>query len=554
MGVTPQKPHLGAAADDAAAVALLARAVERLAGATTITEVADIVRSAARRLSGADGIAIVLREGDRVHYIDEDAVGPLWKGGIFPIDACISGWAMLHKQQVVIEDIFADPRIPHHLYEPTFVRSCVMTPVGEPEPLACIGAYWATCRKPTERELAGLDAIARATSVELENIHLHRSLRSAVRRAEAANRAKIDFLANMSHEIRTPLNGVLGASALLAAAATPEQTRLVEMIQSSGAELERVLKDILDFARLQQEAGSIEIGPFHLAEAVRESAALFALRFAQRGIDFRIEIDPACDRMAMGDRGAVKQLSANLIQNALKFTNAGRASVTLTAGEGNIVRLVVRDTGIGIDPDAQTRIFEGFEQADASSTRTMGGSGLGLAISRRLAELMGGSLTVESARGVGSTFTAVLDLPPAPPEAGAPPPIDAKDLSTLRILVVDDHPVNRALVAALLDAIEVETVEAADGRQACEAFAVQAFSAVLMDIQMPIMDGISATRRIRELERQAGVAPTPIIMLSANTHPEHVEASRAAGADRHLAKPVSPQQLYAALQDAVTES
>ena len=252
------------------------------------------MRSAARSLSGADGIAVVLREDGRVRYVDEDAVGPLWKGGVFPMDACISGWAIQHRQRVIIPDVLADPRIPQLLYEPTFVKSCVMTPVGLPEPIACIGAYWSEVREPTPEEVAALDAIARATAVALENLRLQRALRDALRLAEASSRAKSDVLTNVSHEIRTPLNGVVGGLALLAATQlSPEQSRLVSMLQSSSADLEGVLQDVLDFARLQSETATIHVAGFRIEDAVREVARLFELRLARKGLDFRVDVDPA---------------------------------------------------------------------------------------------------------------------------------------------------------------------------------------------------------------------------------------------------------------------
>ncbi|WP_337187135.1 ATP-binding protein [Phenylobacterium sp.] len=536
-------------------VVTLAQAVERLAGVEDALEVAAVVRTAARSLSGADGVAVVLRDGDRVRYVDEDAVGPLWKGGVFPMDACISGWAIAHRQRVVIPDVFADPRIPHELYAPTFVKSCVMTPVGRPDPLACIGAYWREVREPTGEELAALDAVARATAGALENLRLRRALADALARAEAANRAKSDFLTNMSHEIRTPLNGVVGGLALLEATAqSPEQARLTAMLQASSADLEGVLHDVLDFARLQSETARLEVTAFNVADAVREVARLFELRFGRKGLDFRVEVDPAAQGWLRGDRGAVKQVLANLVQNALKFTQTGRVVVSVDAPAAGQVRLSVADTGVGISEDLRARIFESFEQADSSSTRAAGGLGLGLAVVRRLVDLMGGEVSLESRPGAGSIFTVSIPLARAEPPRAEPAlrAVAAPDDEAARILVVDDHPVNRTLVSALLDTISAETVEAEDGQAACEAFARERFSAVLMDIQMPVMDGLTATRRIRAFERESGANPTPIIMLSANALPEHIEASREAGADRHLAKPVSPAQLFDTLQAALT--
>lgn len=199
-------------------------AVEKLSGATDEAQVAAIVRGAARKLTGADGISVVLKKGDRVHYVDEDAVGPLWKGQDFPQEACISGWAIMNKQTVVIEDITGDPRIPLAAYQPTFVKSLAMAPVGLPEPIAAIGAYWATMRRPTDDEVSALETMARAASVALENVRLRRELSQALEEAQSSERAKSAFLANMSKEIRTPLNGLATMVELLAVRWTPARS------------------------------------------------------------------------------------------------------------------------------------------------------------------------------------------------------------------------------------------------------------------------------------------------------------------------------------------
>ena len=533
----------------------LARAVEELAGATSAEQVAHIVRTAARTLSGADGVAVVLREQGLVRYVDEDSAGPLWKGRSFPIDACISGWAMLHDQRVVIPDVFADERVPHDLYRQTFVRSCVMTPVGKPDAIACIGAYWRDIHDATPAELERLDAIARATAVALENLRLQSSLREALQRAEASDRAKSNFLTNMSHEIRTPLNGVIGALALLDDAPLPaEQAKLVRVLRSSSADLEAILTDILNFARLQSEASTIQCETFDLSTAVEEVGRLFALRFLEKKIDFRTEISPSVRGMFTGDRAGIKQVLGNLVQNALKFTDSGRVRLSVLPGEPGRIHFVVADTGCGVAEDVRERVLGGLEQADASSTRAFGGLGLGLALSKRLVELMGGSITLKSRLGAGSIFTVAIPLAPCEPlpeatavQAGSEPLAEGP----LRVLVVDDHPTNRQLLTTLLGSLGAEIVEAENGQQACDAFVEAPFDAVLMDIQMPVMDGIAATRRIREIEAARSSPRTPILMLTANVLPEHVEASRLAGADRHLAKPISPQLLFGALQSAV---
>jgi signal transduction histidine kinase/CheY-like chemotaxis protein len=441
-----------------------------------------------------------------------------------------------------------------------------MTPVGSPEPIGCIGAYWAEVRDPSRQELEALDAMARAAAVAFENLRLQRSLQETLQLARASDRAKSDFLANMSHEIRTPLNGVVGALGLLARTRlSDEQKRLVEMIRGSSEDLDGVLKAILDFARLQSEDAVIETAPFQLGEAVREVAQLFELRFARKGLDFRVEVDPAVDDWVAGDRGAVKQVLANLVHNALKFTKKGRAVLSAEPAGGDRIRFVVADTGLGVAEEVRERIFGRFEQGDASVTRPAGGVGLGLTIAKRLVELMDGDLSMESRLGAGSIFTVTVPLPaaraPAPPPvlAAVSPPAPEPEPTPEepqaakgppRVLVVDDYPSNRILVSSLLSTIGAVSVEVEDGQQACEAFANGVFDAILMDIQMPVMDGFTATRKIREMEAERGGGRVPIIMLSANALPEHIEESRAVGADRHLAKPISAALLFSVLREA----
>ncbi|MEZ6022716.1 MAG: histidine kinase dimerization/phospho-acceptor domain-containing protein [Hyphomonadaceae bacterium] len=207
--------------------------------------VAAIVRTAARQLTGADGVSVVLKKGDRVHYVDEDAVGPLWKGQDFPIEACISGWAIMNKQTVVIEDITGDPRIPLAAYQPTFVRSLAMAPVGLPDPIAAIGAYWATMRRPTDDEVQALETMARAASVAMENVRLRRELSEALAEARTAERAKSAFLANMSREIRTPLNGLVTLVELLDRSdLEPSQKQLAAVLKSSAEDTVQLICEI----------------------------------------------------------------------------------------------------------------------------------------------------------------------------------------------------------------------------------------------------------------------------------------------------------------------
>jgi signal transduction histidine kinase/CheY-like chemotaxis protein len=379
--------------------------------------------------------------------------------------------------------------------------------------------------------------------------------------AQAADRAKGEFLANMNHEFRTPLNGVLGAASVLAGAGlAPEQARLVRMIETSGESLERMVDKVLDMVELG--AGQIELmdEPFDLYALVRRLAKPAAVVAEAKGLAFAYDLPQAGDGWVRGDRRRLGQILSNLIDNAVKFTERGEVSVKLARTDGGW-RFEVRDTGVGFDPSEADQVFQPFRQGDGSMTRRFGGVGLGLSLARRVARAMGGDISAEGARGRGACFTLLAPLaavrasnPPNPTtlaEAGtraAGEPEEARVEASPRVLMAEDHLVNRKVVELILGAAGVELLTVENGAEAVALFQAQAFDAVLMDLQMPVMDGLTAIRHIREWERQAERPRTPIVVLSANVQVEHLKASAAAGADNHLSKPLSAPVLLAALE------
>ncbi len=381
-----------------------------------------------------------------------------------------------------------------------------------------------------------------------------RRLRAAQHRAEEANRTKSEFLANMSHEIRTPLNGVVSmADALARRELEPQEHEMVELIRSSSATLERLLSDILDSARIESGQVAIEKAAFDLEQAVQDVAALWRARAGETGVNLEVEFDPSLAGRVEGDPVRVRQVLTNLVSNALKFTSEGRVRVSVEAMGGDRVAFRVSDTGVGFDADQKGRIFGRFQQADGSITRRYGGTGLGLAISSALVELMGGALDCDSTPGQGSVFWFEIPLPlveAAPAGAAAESSLESAEVP-LRVLLADDHPANRKVVEIMLSATPMKLVSVEDGRQAVDAFARGGFDLVLMDMQMPVMDGLTATAAIRRLEAERNLARTPVIMLTANAMAEHVEAGRAAGADAHLAKPITMDSLFAAIETAM---
>ena len=391
-----------------------------------------------------------------------------------------------------------------------------------------------------------------------EQKEIARAMAEARDIAEAANRAKTEFLANMSHEIRTPLNGVLGiADVLVRGDLTSRQRELVGVIQASGSLLNALLTDLLDLARV--EAGAVELRPARadvgaLLHSVRD---LFRSRADEVGLDLLVDIGPGAGAEVACDAVRLRQVLGNLVSNALKFTSAGQV-VLAASRSGDRVRFEVRDTGAGFDAATREALFQRFRQGDNTSTRRHGGAGLGLAICDEYVRLMGGSLSCDSRPGEGAVFHFELDLPalPAaqPAETTAEPAEPAVQGEGFRVLVVDDNVVNRQVLQLILESVGIDHVSVENGEQAVEAVAQEPFDAVLMDIQMPVMDGFEATRRIRAWERDAHRPRAAIYIVSANCLPEHVEAGQAAGADGHLNKPVSVAELLGALAPHVEGS
>ena len=377
--------------------------------------------------------------------------------------------------------------------------------------------------------------------------------------AEAANVAKSTFLATMSHEIRTPLNGVLGMAQVLAADdLSPAQQERVRIIQQSGQSLLAILNDLLDLAKIEAGKLTLEEAEFSLDELARGAHGAFSAIAEQKDLRFRMEIAPEAQGVYLGDSTRVRQILYNLISNALKFTETGGVDVAVAAGDPGLV-LTVRDSGIGIPADRLDQLFEKFEQADTSTTRKFGGTGLGLSICRDLADLMGGSIKAESRLGEGTTFTASLPLPRVANtmkaeerDPGEPADLDRRtDQTALRVLAAEDNAVNQLVLKTMLEQVGIAPTIVADGRAAVKAWESQAWDLVLMDVQMPVMDGIAATRAIRAKEAALGRARTPILALTANAMTHHVAEYLAADMDGFVAKPIEVGQLFAAMEQAL---
>ena len=383
--------------------------------------------------------------------------------------------------------------------------------------------------------------------------------------AEAASRAKSDFLANMSHEIRTPLNGVIGiVDALSRTPLSAEQAEMVDLVRESGVILERLVSDILDVSKIEAGQLVLENRPFDLEQALTPTIDLMRGRADEKCLAFTVQRDDDARGLFIGDSTRIRQILTNLLSNAIKFTAEGGVTLSIglneTAGEAWLT-LAVQDTGIGFGADHAAQLFSRFTQADESITRRFGGTGLGLSICRSLAEMMGGDISASSTPGSGSRFMVTLPLP----RSGTLAAYDAREIEAapamartseraLRVLLAEDHPTNQRVVQLILATQGADLTIVDDGAQAVAAFATDTFDVVLMDMQMPLMDGLTATRAIRAIEVERGAAPTPIIMLSANAMAEHQASALDAGADIHVSKPITAASLLAGIERVLVAS
>jgi PAS domain S-box-containing protein len=527
-----------------------------LVGALEFDQMTEIVCRAARALTGADGVTFVLREGGRVLYAAEDAIAPLWKGQDFPIDCCISGWTMLHGEAAVIENVYADERIPHDVYRSTFVQSLVMMPVGPGLPVASIGVYWARKHRANEYEVEMLHSLASAADLALASVRAYEETRKAQTQAEQANRLKDEFLATLSHELRNPLNSIVGNTEILLR--SPEATEVpvvqhaAEVIRRNANSQIQLINDLLDLSRLQNDKLLLNRLPILLApvisdatEAVRTQAEAQKITFQMDLTDERLVVD--------ADPVRIQQIVWNLLANAVKFTpRGGQVNLSLSREDGSAV-IKVQDTGQGIDAAFLPYIFDMFRQADARTTRQYGGLGIGLALVKQLSELHGGQIQAHSAGvGRGAQFTVRLPLVTGDESVVS---LDSRSpgggLREARILVVDDSQDSLEMLSFLLEAQGAQVITAESGQQALKLAQSHDFDLIISDISMPEMDGYELLTMLRTDLRLTDI---PAIALTGFGRPEDVARAREAGFTSHLTKPLDLDYLIELARTALHQS
>jgi len=435
----------------------------------------------------------------------------------------------------------------------TLVGSVQEVPQGY---LFCMAHSAMMAQKWGELDLTATDfssadqSMAIGTSMGLQAVlmsemkDLARNLALARDEALAANRAKSTFLSVMSHEIRTPLNGVLGmVQVLLKDAPTEQQRSRLEIVRESGDALLAILNDLLDISRIEAGKMTLEAIEFDIREVLSGAYAAFTAIANKSGLSFILDIEPAAG-IYLGDPTRVRQLAYNFLSNALKFTKEGRVVLSAKLVDGGL-EISVMDTGIGIASDRLDGVFEPFVQADASVNRNFGGTGLGLGISRDLAKLMGGSIRVESQLGKGSVFKALLQIPRLRDATEAlrvvndDEPVASQEIvQSLRVLAAEDNLVNQLVLRTLMEQFGITLTVVDNGKLAVDAWESQTWDIILMDMQMPVMGGVEATRIIREREREIGRAKTPIIAVTANAMTHHMSEYDSAGIDGVVSKPI----------------
>lgn len=517
--------------------------VKDLACVRTIEEIIEIVRLAARDLTNADGVTFVLRDGECCHYVDENAIGPLWKGMRFPLKSCISGWAMLNKQAAVIEDIYQDARIPIDAYKVTFVKSLVMVPIRVSDPLGAIGAYWSTLHRATPEEIELLEILTETTAVAISNVQLFQKLTNQ-------NALKDKFIAMLAHELRNPVapisNGVQLLKLKLGETGAVGETVL--MMQHQIKHLSKLIDELLDVSSITYGKISLNLEKFNLVDLVRQSLNDHAQIIKRLNLTVVQDL-PNMPVWADVDSTRFFQVFGNLLDNALKFSKPDGiiwVDLSLIPGEngsGSVAVLSVRDSGIGIDPTMLPELFEPFTQADRSLDRSRGGLGLGLSVVKSLVELHGGHVEASS-RGInlGAEFKVTLPVCEEITVLDNDPEIIEAAKKSLKILVIEDNEDSAVTLKAVLEYFGHEVSLANNGILGVQTAREFEPHVIICDIGLPEMDGFAVAK---ELSKDSKFTRSILIALTGYGGQEDRELTLQAGFKCHLTKPVDFDRLTA---------
>jgi two-component system CheB/CheR fusion protein len=533
----------------------LVQVIQDLSAAKSLSDITVMVRKAARKIAQADGVTFVLKDQDMCSYVDEEAIAPLWKGQKFPLNACVSGWAMIHKEAVIIEDIYKDTRVPIDAYRPTFVKSMAMTPIRQENPIGAIGTYWKDQHRPTSEQMELLQALANSASIAIENVGLYNSLSDGITQLKKANQAKDEFLMNLSHELRTPLNAIIGWSEILTED-NSDKNQLSEGLQiilkNSNHQL-HIVEDLMDSSRIL--VGRIHLKPVmvDLHQIVRQSIAGQQTIIMKKNIlvDMKTELNSATIK---ADPVRLRQIVDNIIVNALKFSfKNGKIDVRLKKSGPN-VELIVQDQGEGIDESLLPHVFERLKQGDESTTRKHGGLGLGLSIAKHLTEASDGQIKAESAgMGQGATFTVSFPLQEfeLKPNLGIPlANTSSRALENIRVLVVDDDDDARQVAALALRNQGARVSMAGSVYDALHVDSPDHYEVIVCDLSMPEEDGFSFVKKIRQ-----GQTPfqnhIPVLALTAFADQGTKEKALHDGFDLFLEKPFKASYLVSSVAGAI---
>jgi signal transduction histidine kinase len=515
--------------------------VKDLASVRTIEEIIEIVRLAARDLTNADGVTFVLRDGECCHYVDENAIGPLWKGMRFPLKACISGWAMLNKQAAVIEDIYQDARVPLDSYKVTFVKSLVMVPIRISDPLGAIGAYWSTRHLATSEEIELLEILTDTTAVAIANVQLYQKLTNQ-------NALKDKFIAMLAHELRNPIapisNGVQLLKLKLGETGAVGETVLT--MQHQIKHLSKLIDELLDVSSITYGKISLNLEKVNLVELVRQSLNDHAQAIKRSNLNVVQEL-PNKPLWAYVDPTRFFQIFGNLLDNALKFSQPdGMIWVDISCipgenGSDSVAVLSVIDSGIGIDPTILPELFEPFTQADRSLDRSRGGLGLGLSVVKSLVELHGGNVEASS-RGInlGAEFKVTLPVCEEITAWDNDPEIIEAAKKSLKILVIEDNDDSATTLKAVLEHFGHEVSIANNGISGVETARALKPQVIICDIGLPEMDGFAVAQ---ELSKDSKFTDSILIALTGYGGQEDKELALKSGFKCHLTKPVDFEML-----------